>query len=177
MTPSRRPTRSRCSSRTCAASSRRRASRGYCTRSGGPATSSAPSPFAPLARASARISASFDRLPIRLRLAGVSALLTFVILCAFAVAIGSLTVHRIRTDFNRDVAATAKALPSQVVHFTSDPLTSRLRIEPPLSELAPANGNAVIRIFDLTGNVLDQAPKGAPSLGPPVAGEGRTING
>ena len=38
-----------------------------------------------------------------MRLAGVSALLTFVILCAFAVAIGSLTVHRIRSDFNRQV--------------------------------------------------------------------------
>ena len=38
-----------------------------------------------------------------MRLAGVSALLTFVILCAFAVAIGSLTVHRIRADFNNQV--------------------------------------------------------------------------
>jgi len=34
-------------------------------------------------RAARRISASFERLPIRVRLAGVSALLTFVILCAF----------------------------------------------------------------------------------------------
>ena len=41
-----------------------------------------------------RVSQSFDRLPIRARLAAVSALLTFVILCAFAVAIGSFTVHR-----------------------------------------------------------------------------------
>ena len=40
-TRSRRPTRSRCSSRTCAASSRPTASRGSCTRSAGPATSSA----------------------------------------------------------------------------------------------------------------------------------------
>ncbi len=99
-----------------------------------------------------------------------------MILCAFAVAIGSLTVHRIRTDFNRDVATTAKALPSQV-RFTVDPLTSRLRIEPPLSEIAASNGNAVIRMFDLPGTVVDQAPKGAPPLGPPVAGEGRTVNG
>ena len=53
--------------------------------------------------------ATFDRLPIRVRLAGVSALLTFVILCGFAVAVGSLTVHRIRSDFNRQVAETAVA--------------------------------------------------------------------
>ena len=56
-----------------------------------------------LSRAAQRISAGFDRLPIRLRLAGVSALLTFVILCAFALAIGWITVHRIRADFNRQV--------------------------------------------------------------------------
>ena len=49
-----------------------------------------------------------------MRLAGVSALLTFVILCAFAVAIGSLTVHRIRSDFNRQVADTANQLPTQL---------------------------------------------------------------
>jgi hypothetical protein len=48
------------------------------------------------------------------RLAGVSALLTFVILCAFALAVGSLTVERIRSDFNRQVLSTAEELPSQM---------------------------------------------------------------
>ena len=52
---------------------------------------------------------SFDRLPIRMRLAGVSALLTFVILCGFAVAVGSLTVHRIRADFDREVSEDGRA--------------------------------------------------------------------
>ena len=36
--------------------------------------------------------------------------LTFVILCAFALIVGSLTVHRIRSDFNREVAADAADL-------------------------------------------------------------------
>ena len=49
-----------------------------------------------------------------MRLAGVSALLTFVILCAFAVAIGSFTVHRVRSDFNRQVTDTANQLASQL---------------------------------------------------------------
>ena len=65
-------------------------------------------------RAVERLNATFDRLPIRVRLAGVSALLTFVILCGFAVAVGSLTVRRIRSDFNREVADTARQLPSQL---------------------------------------------------------------
>ena len=105
----------RCSSPTCVASSRRRETRACCTRSGEPATSSVRERgLAALQRAVLRLSASFDRLPIRVRLAGVSALLTFVILCAFAVAVGSLTVHRIRADFNRQVLDTANQLPSQL---------------------------------------------------------------
>ena len=63
-----------------------------------------------------------------MRLAGVSALLTFVILCAFAVAIGSLTVHRIRSDFNRQVAESAHELPAQL----------RITIEPPIEDEKPA---------------------------------------
>ena len=106
MTPSLRPTRSRCSSPTCAASSRPTVSRVCCIRSEEPATSFAHRPPTPESR--------FDRLPIRVRLAGVSALLTFVILCGFAVAVGSLTVRRIRSDFNREVADTAQQLPSQL---------------------------------------------------------------
>ena len=85
-------------------------SRGCCTRSGEPATSFVRRPIA----AVERVSAGFDRLPIRIRLAGVSALLMFVILCAFALAIGSLTVHRIRSDFNRQVYDTATDLPHQM---------------------------------------------------------------
>ncbi len=122
-------------------------------------------------RATARLSASFDRLPIRLRLAGVSALLTFVILCAFAVAIGSLTVHRIRADFNRQVADTAKQLPSHLL-VTVDPF----RIEPPLGDFASTANHSVIKILSEGESVVAQAPAGAPSLGAPSTAE-RTVNG
>jgi len=116
----------------------------------------------PLQRVSARLSASFDRLPIRVRLASVSALLTFVILCAFAVAIGSLTVHRIRNDFNRQVQDTAIQLPSEL-HITWVPFT----IEPQLSDFASAENHAVIRIMTLAGKVVAQSPAGTPPLGAP----------
>jgi two-component system OmpR family sensor kinase len=96
------------------------------------------------------------------RLAGVSALLTFVILCAFAVAIGSLTVHRIRADFNRQVLDTAEQLPSQL-HISSEPL----RINPPLEDFASRADHAVIRILTLGGRVAAQEPADAPRLGPP----------
>jgi signal transduction histidine kinase len=104
------------------------------------------------------------------RLAGVSALLTFVILCAFAVAIGSLTVHRVRNDFNREVADTARQLPSEMT-VTVDPLV----INPGLKFLATQE-HAVIRILALPGNVVEQYPAKAPSFGAPGA-EVRTVKG
>jgi two-component system, OmpR family, sensor kinase len=122
-------------------------------------------------RAIARPSASFDRLPIRVRLAGVSALLTFVILCAFAVAVGSLTVHRIRTDFNRQVEDTADQLPSQL-KISVDPL----RITTPLEDFATSANHAEIRIFALGGTLIAQAPAHGPSLGAPQS-QPRTVNG
>src|SRR5258708_14716057 len=186
MTPSRRRTRSRCSSPICGASSRRKASRACCTPSGEPATSFARSASAALRRARGgdagqaprrlrspgRLTAAFDRLPIRTRLASVSALLTFVILLAFAVAIGSLTVHRIRSDFNRQVFDTAKELPNQV-RITIDPL----RIVTPLEDFT-AN-HAIVKVLSLDGKVIEQQPRDAPSLGTAVPGRIgiETVNG
>jgi signal transduction histidine kinase len=111
-----------------------------------------------------RLTATFDRLPIRVRLAGVSALLTFVILCAFAVAVGSLTVRRIRSDFNRQVADTAQQLPSQL-SIKVDPRTFQIvGIEPPLEDLVSPEHSAVIRILSLAGTVVEETAK-APALG------------
>ncbi len=111
------------------------------------------------------MTATFDRLPIRVRLAGVSALLTFVILCGFAVAVGSLTVRRIRSDFNSQVAETASQLPSQL-SIKINPVTSQIvGINPPLQDLAQPENSAVIRILTLGGIVIAETSK-APSLGP-----------
>ncbi len=118
-------------------------------------------------RAPAKLSSAFDRLPIRVRLAGVSALLTFVILCAFALAIGSLTVHRIRTDFNHDVSETARFLPTEL-NVTADPLRDSLRITPPLHDIATPG--SVIRILYESGQPLEQYPAKAPSFPTPPLG-------
>jgi two-component system, OmpR family, sensor kinase len=116
----------------------------------------------------ARIPHAFDRLPIRARLAGVSALLTFSILCAFAVAIGSLTVHRVRSDFNRQVEDTARDLPTQL-RIRVNPQTYQIEaIQPPLADLVPPGRDAVIRVLTLGGEPIEQAPAHAPSLGAPT---------
>jgi two-component system, OmpR family, sensor kinase len=121
-------------------------------------------------RTSERSSALLDRLPIRTRLAGVSALLTFVILCAFAVAIGSLTVHRIREDFNRQVSDTARQLPSHLK--ISGPTLS---ISPPLPDVSSAQ-NRVIRVVTEAGAIIAQDPAHAPYLGP-LSTQPVTVNG
>ncbi len=112
-----------------------------------------------------RLTATFDRLPIRVRLAGVSALLTFVILCGFAIAVGSLTVRRIRSDFNSQVAVTASELPSQLSIKVNPSTFQIVGIDPPLQDLAEPEGSAVIRILSLGGAVIAETSK-APSLGP-----------
>src|SRR4029077_1431432 len=123
-----------------------------------------------------RVTAAFDRLPIRTRLAGVSALLTFTILCAFAIAIGSRTVHRVRSDFNREVETTAQQLPSQL-SIKVNPETYKIEsIEPPLEDLVTPPHAAAIRVLTLGGATIEQAPANAPNLGSPSSSP-RTIAG
>jgi two-component system OmpR family sensor kinase len=116
---------------------------------------------------SARISATFDRLPIRTRLAGVSALLTFVILCGFAVIVGSLTVHRIRSDFNREVAASADDLAGILRFSVSGNEAEGFRlhvISPPSLAQYAASDHAAIRILTPLGLVLERTAH-APNFG------------
>jgi two-component system OmpR family sensor kinase len=121
------------------------------------------------------ISGTFDRLPIRIRLAGVSALLTFVILCAFALVVGSLTVHRLRSDFNRQVAQTTEQLATQLTTYVN-PINNHLtEIQPPLNEL-PVPDHSVIKVLTLGGELVAEQPKKAPSFGVPRE-SARTVNG
>jgi two-component system OmpR family sensor kinase len=123
-------------------------------------------PFS-FARVGARVSAAFDRLPIRTRLAGVSALLTFTILCAFALVVGSLTVHRIRTNFDREVAVSADNFAGLLqVSVTGSYIEGfKLKISNPSNLDRFANSeDAVVRILSESGNVL-VSTTGAPNLG------------
>lgn len=120
-----------------------------------------------LRRLGGRVSARFDRLPIRLRLAGVSALLTFTILCAFALVVGSLTVHRIRTNFNREVVVAgdnlAGLLQPEVTGSYIEGFKLRIANPPNLDKFANSE-DAVVRILSESGGVL-VSTTGAPNLG------------
>jgi two-component system OmpR family sensor kinase len=115
-------------------------------------------------RAGERVSGAFDRLPIRARLAVGSAALTFVILCAFALVVGSLTVHRIRSDFNGEVTAAADDLAGVLQISVTGSYTEGFHIHahPNLDEYA-ASAHAAIRVLTPAGEVIEQTV-GAPHL-------------
>src|SRR4051794_29938794 len=69
-------------------------------------------------------SSAYRRLPIRWRLAGGSAVLTLVILLAFALTVGTLTIQRIRSDFNQEVEIAADTL-AHTLQVRFDPARNR----------------------------------------------------
>lgn len=108
-----------------------------------------------------RISVQFDRLPIRSRLAAVSALLTFTILCAFALVVGSLTVHRIRTNFNREVAVSGDNVASLLQPEAKGNYIEGFKVVVNQRELGRVaeSEDAVIRIMNESGTVLASTHK------------------
>jgi signal transduction histidine kinase len=105
-----------------------------------------------------------DRVPIRWRLAFISAGLTFLILLAFALVVGKLTTDRIHSDFNRETAFGASTLAQRL---TILPEGNRLTFQPNLEELAALN-HAAIRLYNGNGVPLagGKTP-GAPDFGRP----------
>jgi two-component system, OmpR family, sensor kinase len=105
-----------------------------------------------------------ERLSIRWRLALISAGLTCVILCAFAVGVGEATTNRIRSDFRNQLVAASDDLKNRLqisVNLNSGHVT---KITPPLDAYAGAE-HAVIRILnDRNGQILGTT-KDAPNLG------------
>ncbi len=106
-------------------------------------------------RSAARATFSAYRtVPIRWRLAGGSAALTFVILAGFAAIVGVLTTRQVRGQFNNEVTAAADQLKAQLNHQVGfvglKPNCKHTKIS--VGDLVSAE-NAQIRIFD-QGDVL-----------------------
>ncbi len=108
------------------------------------------------------------RLPIQVKLALVSAALTFIILALFALVVGAFTEQRLRANFDNDVRATAADLQERfrVQRQLSGAPTLRV---PDTTLRAAAAGGATIRVVDRSGKVVAESP-GAANLGPPVEG-------
>jgi signal transduction histidine kinase len=102
------------------------------------------------------------RLPVRLKLAIVSAGLTFVILLLFAVVVGTVAERRVTGSFDNELRATAADL-QQIAQRQGGNTSHALSVL-----RAAAAGGAQIRILDRSGNVV--APTGTRPLAPPVEG-------
>ena len=109
-----------------------------------------------------------DRIPIRWRLALVSAGLTFAILLLFAIVMGAFTARRLQADFDADVRRTAEELASQIGvtrEFPSgDVALKRSDVVRVVVDVA-ATRDAAVRIVNLRGEARAPA-EGAPDLGP-----------
>jgi hypothetical protein len=121
-------------------------------------------------RSAARATSSAHRrIPIRWRLAGGSALLTLVILCGFAIAVGALTSQRIHDEFEQDVKDAADKLRDDVDIRPIAPGANVFKIQfrPNLNTFVSAEEAAARLLVEENGRVLRET-ENARNLGPPI---------
>jgi signal transduction histidine kinase len=99
-------------------------------------------------------------LSIRWRLALISAGLTFIVLCCFAIVIGQLTASGIRSDFRKEMKTAIDNLGDRLV-ITYD--NQHPKIAPVLVQTYAAPNRAAIRVVFPQGGVLTKTP-GAPDF-------------
>src|ERR1700730_11194758 len=106
-------------------------------------------------RSAARATFSaYRRIPVRWRLAGGSAALTFVILAAFAALVGVYTAGQVRGSFSNEVGASARKLAGEL-QLTWLPATRTVDCKntiPDLSEYDSCS-RAQIRIYAMSGKL------------------------
>jgi two-component system OmpR family sensor kinase len=113
-------------------------------------------------------------IPIRWRLALTSASLTFVILLGFALVVGQLTINRIRSDFDNQLAASVDDLSDRVRVSDIDARkdVAKLRLLRPDLGIYDASVHPVIRILARSGVPLGSTQR-APNFGIQL---GRSVN-
>ncbi|MEX2023827.1 MAG: HAMP domain-containing sensor histidine kinase, partial [Thermoleophilaceae bacterium] len=110
------------------------------------------------------------RLPIRFKLALVSAVLTFAILAAFAILVGVFTERQLTSSFDSELRSTATDLQSRFqlggLEMRRDLVTGELvsRVDEELFR-GVASGGAAVRVWDRVNGKVFQLP-GTPDLGP-----------
>ncbi len=105
------------------------------------------------------------RLPVRWRLAGISAGLTFVILLLFAMVVGVFTARQVYGSFNNDLRSSVVDLSAQLSHPGGiDSLRDEFAQSDPVLRAA-ASGQATAGIVDANGNVYAGSGLGSPAPG------------
>ena len=109
------------------------------------------------------------RLPVRLKVAVLSAALTFVILCLFAIVVGTVAEQRVVGGFDDDLRANVGELQDRITLQQradgsiqlSDSDTETLRIF--------AAGDAIVRVVDTANRTVWESDPRV-NLGPPIGG-------
>jgi two-component system OmpR family sensor kinase len=94
-------------------------------------------------------------LSLRWRLALLSAGLTFLVLCCFAVVIGQVTASRIRSDFRHEMERSAANIGGRLTIYY---VNGQPHIDPRIVQTYAAANSAVIRVVYPKGGVLTQTP-------------------
>ncbi|MGZ5326011.1 MAG: sensor histidine kinase [Solirubrobacterales bacterium] len=117
--------------------------------------------------AALRNAIGFDRWPVRWRLAGASAGLTFVILVVFAAVVGRLATDRIHEDFDEELTSASQTLADETrIGFSAGQPVIETGMS--LHDFALAN-DALIRIVDHLGRPIAGIDRST-NLGPPRPG-------
>jgi two-component system, OmpR family, sensor kinase len=108
-----------------------------------------------------------SRWPVRWRLAGVSAGLTFVILLVFAAAVGRLAQNRLESDFRSEIEATATEIAFSV---RLSPVTGNALIDQPEVEQIARGGDGTVAVVDANGHgvIANEQPLPQPQPGTTV---------
>ncbi|MEA2497203.1 MAG: two-component system, OmpR family, sensor kinase, partial [Thermoleophilaceae bacterium] len=108
----------------------------------------------------------FTRLPIRWRLAVTSAVLTFLILAAFAIVVGAFTARQVHDHFDDDLRATIGDLQTRV---RPQQFPDGLKLTGIDAIRQAAAGDAVLRVVRSDGRIFVAARHNA-NLGSPAVG-------
>jgi two-component system, OmpR family, sensor kinase len=109
----------------------------------------------------------FERIPVRWRIAVTTAGLTLLILVCFALVLGQIVGHRIRSDFREELSSAASSLAAET-RVSNDSVLGAVVSSPPLRAFALPE-DAQIKVLDQYGRALAGTDPSI-SLGPPSSG-------
>jgi two-component system, OmpR family, sensor kinase len=110
------------------------------------------------------------RLPVKLKVAVLSAALTFAILCLFAIVVGAVAERRIVAGFDDDLRASISEL---VDRLELEPTASgdfQLSADDRVLLAAYEAGEPIVRVVDRNGRPVWPGLNARPSLGPVISG-------
>ena len=108
------------------------------------------------------------RLPVKLKVAVLSAALTFAILCLFAIVVGTVAERRIVAGFNDDLRASVGELQDQL---SLERVPGGVQLSPADRNLLAgyAAGDSIVRVIDRANQTIWTSDPQV-SLGPPISG-------